>query len=499
LTEGFFASSSTSNPTDVPEDEPNLDQNLIARWLTYPAFRSERARTLFDRLRPELLARVTKTPRPDETLAALDGFLKGLPAGVQIFSLFQSNHNLLDLLVDIAGTSPSLAAYLSRNASVFDAVIAGDFFQDWKEGADLRDALAARLARETDYEGKLDAARAWAKDWHFRIGVHHLRGLIDYGRVGVYYTALADAVIQALWPIVIDQFASKHGPPHGRGASLVGMGSLGSQRMTATSDLDMIVIYDPGDEENSDGPRPLAARAYYARLTQAMITALSAPMSQGRLYEVDMRLRPSGNQGPVATSFASFQNYQREEAWVWEHMALTRARVIVGPADLSVDIETFRTSLLQTPQPQKKVLDALADMRARIADAKAPDGVWDTKTGTGRLQDLDLLAQATSLISGQGTRDVPGCLMSGQSVNLLSRDEIDTLSEAHCRFLEVLFATRLLTPGTVSDDALGEGGIAFLVRASPAETAEDLRAQLEDRYERVAAIVEAVLERRVSS
>lgn len=495
LTEGFFASTSGTKTTCAADETPQLDQDLIARWLTYPAFRSERARTLFDRLRPELLARVAKTPKPDETLAALDGFLKGLPAGVQIFSLFQANHRLLDLLVDIAGTSPALAAYLSRNASVFDAVIGGDFFQDWKDGAELRDDLVARLSREDDYEGKLDTARAWAKDWHFRIGVHHLRGLIDYGRVGAYYTALADAVIQALWPVVIDQFATKHGPPPGCGAALVGMGSLGSWRMTASSDLDMIVIYDPGDEEYSDGPRPLAARTYYARLTQAMITALSAPMSQGRLYEVDMRLRPSGNQGPVATSFASFQNYQREEAWVWEHMALTRARVITGPADLAEDIERFRSALLQRPQPRTKVLEALADMRARIAEAKAPDGVWDTKTGTGRLQDVDLLAQATSLISGQGTRDVPGCLMSGSAANLLSANEIDTLSEAHWRFLEVLFATRLLTAGAVSDDALGEGGIAFLVRASQAETSDDLRDLLQDRYERVSAIIDAVLER----
>ena len=499
LTEGFFASTSAITTTSLPEDAPALDQNLIARWLTYPAFRSERARSLFDRLRPELLSRVAKTPKPDETLAALDGFLKGLPAGVQIFSLFQANHRLLDLLVDIAGTSPSLAAYLSRNASVFDAVIGGDFFQDWKEGADLRDDLAARLEREEDYEGKLDAARAWAKDWHFRIGVHHLRGLIEYGRVGAYYTALADAVIQALWPVVIEQFAVNHGPPPGRGATLVGMGSLGSWRMTATSDLDMIVIYDPGDEDYSEGPRPLAARAYYARLTQAMITALSAPMSQGRLYEVDMRLRPSGNQGPVATSFASFQNYQREEAWVWEHMALTRARVIVGPDDLARDIEAFRKELLGVPQPRAKVLEALADMRARIADAKAPESVWDTKTGTGRLQDIDLLAQATSLISGKGTREVPGCLMSGRVVNLLSPEEIQTLAEAHWRFLEVLFATRLLTTGAVSDDALGDGGIAFLVRASESESAEDLRAQLLDRYERVSAIIDAVLEREVAS
>ena len=497
LTEGFFAPSSAGQTKELPGDAPELDQNLIARWLTYPAFRSERARTLFDRLRPELLSRVAQTPKPGETLAALDGFLKGLPAGVQIFSLFQANHRLLDLLVDIAGTSPALASYLSRNASVFDAVIGGDFFADWQNGSFLRDALSERLAQEDDYEAKLDSARAWAKDWHFRIGVHHLRGLIEKGSVGTYYTSLADAVIQALWPVVSEEFARKHGPPPGRGAVIVGMGSLGSWRMTATSDVDMLVIYDPGEDEYSDGPRPLAARAYFARLTQAMITALSAPMSQGRLYEVDMRLRPSGNQGPVATSLASFKTYQREQAWVWEHMALTRARVIAGPADLAKDIEAFRKTFLSRPQEAKTVLAAVADMRARIAEAKSPDGVWDAKTGRGRLQDIDLLAQATCLISGKGTREVPGSLASGRIPKLLSVEEITSLAGAYWLYLEVLFAARLLTQGAVSDAALGEGGIAFLARASSCETAEDLRARLEDSYERVAHIIDAIIEREV--
>ena len=497
LTEGFFAPTSAQRSVPVAPEDPSLDQDLIARWLTYPAFRSERARSLFDRLRPELLARVAKTPRPDETLAALDGFLKGLPAGVQIFSLFQANHRLLDLLVDIAGTSPALASYLSRNAGVFDAVIGGDFFNDWKDGGALHDELTERLARETDYESKLDAARAWAKDWHFRIGVHHLRGLIEYADVGKYYTALADAVLRAIWPVVTDQFALKHGPPPGRGAAIVGMGSLGSWRMTATSDVDMIVIYDPGTQDMSDGPRPLAARTYYARLTQAMITALSAPMSQGRLYEVDMRLRPSGNQGPVATSLTSFQNYQREEAWIWEHMALTRARVIAGPADLADDIETFRRDLLKTPKDRQVVLSALADMRTRIDSAKAAEGVWDTKTGRGRLQDIDLLAQAGCLISGKGTREVPGSLMAARSVGLLSAEDIATLAKSHWLFLKILFASRLLTTGSVSDDALGKGGVAFLVRASHYDSAEDLRAHLKETYAQVASIIDAVLDREV--
>ena len=493
LTEDFFAGQGTPSKTPVPDLD--VDPDLVARWLTYPAFRSERARTLFDRLKPELLARVAKTARPEETLAALDGFLRGLPAGVQLFSLFQSNHLLLDLLVDIAGTSPALASYLSRNASVFDAVIAGDFFADWKDGSELTDDLTARLAQESDYESKLDAARAWAKDWHFRIGVHHLRGLIEYGTIGHYYTALADAVICALWPVVIEQFSTKHGPPPGNGAAIVGMGSLGGWRMTATSDLDLIVIYDPADEENSEGPRPLASRAYYARLTQAMITALTAPMSQGRLYEVDMRLRPSGNQGPVATSLNSFKDYQRNEAWVWEHLALTRARVVAGPPALSEEIEAFRLEFLSTPRDRHTVLKAVSDMRARLFAAKTADGVWDTKTGAGRLQDIDLVAQAAVLLSDRASREVPGALMSGRHCKWLQVEEVRVLAKVYWRYLEILYATRLLSPDPVTDDTLGEGGAAFLMKAADTDDIDDLRAKLQDSYDTCAAIIDAAVNR----
>ncbi|MFN4204694.1 MAG: glutamine-synthetase adenylyltransferase, partial [Tabrizicola sp.] len=231
------------------------------------------------------------------------------------FSLFDANPQLIDLIVDICATAPGLAQYLSRNSAVLDAVIGGDFFADWPGPKALAADLAARLAGIGDYEARLTAARVWAREWHFRVGVHHLRGLIDASVAGREYADLAGAVLAALWPVVIAEFGSKHGPPPGRGAIVLGMGSLGAERLNAASDLDLIVIYDSAGEESSEGKRPLAARAYYARLTQALVTALTAPMADGRLYEVDMRLRPSGRQGPVATSIQSFRDYQMTEAW----------------------------------------------------------------------------------------------------------------------------------------------------------------------------------------
>jgi len=493
LTEGFFAPDRPAPRAEPPAFTP--DPALMARWRTYPALRSDRAVALFDRLRPDLLARVAATARPEETIAALDGFLAGLPAGVQLFSLLGSNPQLIDLLVDIAGTSPSLAAYLSRNASVFDAVIGGDFFTPWPGVAALGDDLTAALDREEDYERRLDAARRWAKDWRFRVGVHHLRGLIDGAEAGRHYADIAQAVIAALFPVVTADFARKHGAPPGRGAAILGMGSLGAGALHAASDLDMIVVYDPAGAEMSDGRRPLPAGTYYARLTKALITAITAPTAEGRLYEVDMRLRPSGNQGPVATSLASFREYQSSEAWIWEHLALTRARVVAGPADLGAEIEAFRSGLLSQPRDGAAVLTALADMRARIADAKRPSGSLDVKTGPGRMQDVELLAQAGALAAGVAARDVATGLGGAVSCGWLSAAEAERLRALHALYWEVQVAARLLTAETPDDDAIGQGAAAVLLRAGGADSIAALRTSLEDGYAEAAAIIGAAVQK----
>ncbi|MEP3333880.1 glutamine-synthetase adenylyltransferase [Sedimentitalea sp.] len=490
LTEDFFAPDHATPPSEEPV---NFDASILARWPTYPALRSQRAQQIFDRLKPELLARLGRTSKPEEALIALDGFLSGLPAGVQLFSLFEANTQLIDLLVDIVGTSPALAGHLSRNAGVFDAVIGGDFFSDWP-GIDALEAELTRLLRdELDYETQLDTARRWNKEWHFRIGVHHLRGLIDATAAGLQYADLAGAVIAAVFPLVVRQLSEKHGPPPGRGAAVLGMGSLGAGRLNAMSDLDLIVIYDPQDADASEGPRPLATRTYYARMTQALITALTAQMSQGRLYEVDMRLRPSGNQGPVATSWSSFQNYQKDEAWVWEHLALTRARVIAGVQELSDDIEAFREDVLSSPRDRAQVLSEVAEMREKIAGAKSPDGVWDAKIGAGRMQDIELVAQAGALLSGSGARDVPSGLRGGVTCGWISEENATQLNQCYDLYWSVQAAARLLSGQTLQLKDLGEGGAAFLCRSTGYDTLDALSTALETAYAAATTVIGSLL------
>ncbi|MEP2642143.1 glutamine-synthetase adenylyltransferase [Roseobacter sp.] len=488
IMEGFFAPQPVSDTPMVA-----IENDHVARWLSYPALRSERSRAIFERLRPDLLHRLSQTARPDAAMQAFDGFLAGLPAGVQLFSLLEANPQLTDLLIDITGTSPELAQYLSRNAGVFDAVIGGDFFTDWPGQAGLVSLLHHRLHDALDYEAQLDAMRRWAKEWHFRIGVHLLRGLIDAQTSGAQYADLARAVLVVLWPRVVAQFAKRHGPPPGRGAAVVGMGSLGAGRLNAGSDLDLIVIYDPQGQETSEGDKPLSTRPYYARLTQALITAVTAPMAHGRLYEVDMRLRPSGNQGPVATSWPAFQTYQTDQAWVWEHLALTRAQVIVGPADLSRDIETFRQRLLSAPRVAPETIADVADMCGRIRAAKLPAGVWDAKQGPGRLQEIELLSQAGALLRGDTSGQIETGLDAAAAAGLMDPASARFLAECHAFYATLHQLARLLSDHPLNADTVGPGGRAVLLRALNADTMATLEQRLTDRYARSAAHVDAAL------
>ena len=497
LAEGFFAPEARAAMPDLSAEQ----QDIVSRWPGYPALRSQRARETFRRLRPQLLTRLQKAPKPEEALLSLDGFLAGLPAGVQLFALFEANPQLVDLIVDIAATAPALARYLAQNAGVLDAVIGGDFFAAWPGEAALAAALAKRLAEVPDYEKQLDAARAWAKEWHFRIGVHHLRGLIGAEEAGRSYAELAGAVLKALFPAVAAEFALKHGPPPGRGAVALGMGSLGAGALNAGSDLDLIVIYDPAGVEASEGRRPLPARTYYARLTQALVTALSAPMAEGRLYEVDMRLRPSGRQGPVATSFEAFRAYQREEAWTWEHLALTRARVVAaaGAAEaeaagaLADEVEAFRRALLAEAGEKAKTLADVAEMRARLFAAKPAEGDWDAKRGPGAMTDIELLAEAGALIAGSAQRGVAAQLRASVKAGLIDKAEAETLAASYRLFWSVQAVTRLLTEAELDLEAIGEGGQAMLLR----ETAMPDIAVLAERFAAAKAEAAEILGRAV--
>jgi glutamate-ammonia-ligase adenylyltransferase len=494
LTAPFFAPErSAAAPAPEPAfRDPETARALIAGWRRLPALRSERARGIFRRLEPALMARLATAGQPDQALIALDAFLARLPAGVQVFSLFEAHPPLMDLLVDICAASPELARHLGRNAGVFDAVISPDFYQPLRGAAELRRELAEAMARAGDYERALDAARAWSKERHFRIGVHLLRGLASAEEAGAGYSAVAEAALGAMLPLVGAEFARRHGPAPGAGAAVVALGKLGSREMTVSSDLDLIVLYDAEGAAQSEGPRPLAVSAYYARLTQALIAALTAPMAEGVLYKVDMRLRPSGRQGPVAVSLPAFRRYQAEEAWTWEHLALTRARVVAGPPALAARVaEAIAEALVRGDDPAKVLADA-RDMRRRLGEAHAAAAAdpWEVKLGPGRMMDVELLAQTGALIGGLvGLRRPRAMLDRLGRLGWLAPEEAARLGAQLDRLATLQQLARLAADRTIDPAEGGAGLVRLVVAATGAPDLDALRAELAAEAEACAAIV----------
>ncbi|TRD18892.1 glutamine-synthetase adenylyltransferase [Palleronia caenipelagi] len=474
LTEPFF------KPKAPRPEGPELSQSqqeIVDGWRAVPALRSTRAREIFKRILPELLAALLASPEPDKAMLHFDGFIRGLPAGVQLFSLFEANPGLLSLIADISATSEDLATYLSRNAAVLDAVIGGAFFDDWPGCAALEAELSDVLAKAGDYERQLDAARKWQRDWHFRVGVHLLRGLTDGRQAGAQYADLAEAVVRAVWPAVIAEFSTRHGPPPGEGAMVLGMGALGAGSLTTHSDLDVIVIYDADGLEESVGKRPLPARTYYARLTKALVTALSAPTGAGRLYEVDMRLRPSGKQGPVATALTGFASYQREEAWTWEHQALTRARPIAGPEPLCDRVLGICREVIASDQDHAKLRQDTREMLDRLAGAKPGSG-WNVKDGPGGLAAIELVAAMLGLMAGAEAQAPVPQIEAAAEAGLIGKQQAAGLAASHRDLRAIQVAMRLLSEGALDPERIGAAGAAVLLREGQSETLEALQARL---------------------
>jgi len=464
-----------------------------------PALRSSRARSIFKRLEPLILQRLLATADPSETLKQFDGFLAGLPAGVQLFSLFKANPHLIDLLVEICGSAPGLAHYLSRNSQVFDGVISGAFFEPVGDLPILYADLTKVLSRIDDYEDKLNAARRWMKEQHFRIGVHHLKSVISSEQVATSYSDLAEALLRAIFPAVTRAFSIRHGSLPRSQVVVLGMGSLGAQSLTASSDLDLIVIYDAAGVEFSDGPRPLAASTYFARLTQALVTALSSPMSEGQLYEVDMRLRPSGRKGPVATAFSGFASYQRSEAWTWEHLALTRARVVAGGEELGHKVEEFRRSIIDQKRDHLRILGDVRDMRARLADAHDTarlHDIWEAKQGPGRMLDIEMLAQAAALLTGCYAQDVSEQLGRACALDWISKDEQTDMIANYSRLRRLQQVRRLVGGSALTREPMGQGVCDLLLADTDEKTIEALEARLGDAQTRSAALIDRCLRAR---
>jgi len=473
----------------------------IRSWHTgrFAATRNPRSRERLTALMPQLLRSLGRTSDPDVAFARFHDFLVGLPAGVQLFSLIYSNPWLLDLLADICGTAPQLALYLSKNSNVLDAVIAPDFFETLAAPIVLREEVDAQLAGVDDYETALDKMRIWAREQRFKLGTRILMGSADAEEAGPAYAHLASEIIQGLKPVAEREVMKRHGRLPSSQSVVLAMGKLGSEEMSAESDLDLIVIYDQEDPDvYSQGDKPVMGAQYFAKTSQRLINALTAPTGEGRLYEVDMRLRPSGNAGPIATRLESFITYQRTQAWTWEHMALTRARVVCGSLDLQAKVEAAITDILTQQREGEKLSGDVCNMRNRIATEFPSKNPWDLKYVRGGLLDIEFIAQYLQLRHAHQNpeilrRHTRTSLQEAGRSGAISAVESDDLVGALDLVLNLTQINRICIAGTLKPDEATIGLKALLARSAQAPDFAVLEAELASSQARVFELFQKII------
>ncbi len=483
-------------------ERPEDISRVIRTWHygRYRATQSVEARERLTELMPQLLKTFGESRRADEALLRFDNFLSGLPAGIQLFSLLGKNPALLELIVNIMSSAPRLADIIASRPHVFDGMLDPSLMVQLPTRDYLSGRLESFLAGARHYEDLLDRLRIFAAEHRFLIGIRLLTGTIGGMQAGRAFTDLAALILEAALAAVLREIEAHHGRfPSGR-VAIAGMGKLGSFELTAGSDIDLILLYDYDDAAaESDGPKPLDPVRYFTRLTQRLISALSAPTAEGVLYEVDMRLRPSGNKGPVATRLRAFEKYQKEEAWTWEHMALTRARPICGDAELIADAERIIAEVLERPREETKTARDVAEMRKLIDEEKPPRDIWDLKLIPGGLIDIEFIAQYLTLVApARGIAVKVNGLTTEEALKaaggaLMDMNDLDLCLEAIRLYSEISQVTRLCIDGPFKPDAVPAGLIDLVCRAGDCPDIKTLEAEIKRLSKAVRKVFQTVV------
>ena len=375
----------------------------IAAWRggRYPALRSAAAQAALEAVLPGLLAAFAEAPAPATALIRLDRLLERLPSAINVFRLLEARPALATLLAQLLSHAPTLAEELGRRPDLLDSLIDASAFEAMPDVA----RLAAEMTLQepgADYQARLDHVRRVVGDKRFALGAQIVAGAADPLEVAAGYSRVAEAAVSVLTGAAADEFAQAHGRVPDSEFVILALGRFGGGALTHASDLDLIYLFTGDFAAESDGAKPLGATLYYNRLAQRVTAALSVPTAAGPLYEIDTRLRPSGTHGPLVVNLESFARYQRESAWTWEHMALTRARPVFGSPQARAALSALIGEVLAEARPAQQVIADAVTMRAEMAAHKPPLGPLDAKLLPGGLVDLEFAVHVAQLTRRAG-------------------------------------------------------------------------------------------------
>ena len=421
--------------------------------------------------------------------------------GATLLALLQQNPDLVSLIASIVGSAPRLGDMLALQPRLMDGLVDPRFFGAMPRREEISQRLKTALADADSYEEFLDRLRLFGQESLFLIGSRILTGTVSAQQAGIAFADVAEGIVATIHALVTDQFARQHGTIKDQRTAIVGMGRLGSREMTAASDLDLILVYDFAvDAAQSNGLKPLATSQYYARLTQRLISALSSQTVEGRLYDVDLRLRPSGQKGPLATQLSGFVHYQTTDAWTWEHLALTRARAVSGPPAMRTRVEATVREILLRPRDARKLAADVRDMRRRIEQEKGTTDIWDLKQVRGGLVDLEFITQYLQLahaadhpqILDQNTVQALGKLAAA---GLLQPAHADVLIPAARLLNNLTQVLRLCLEGAFTPDTAPDGLKELLARAGEVPDFPRLEGALRESLAEVACLFDTIVAR----
>jgi glutamate-ammonia-ligase adenylyltransferase len=379
-------------------NDPTAAARHIADWRSGKArsLRSPPASQAFEAMLPGLMQAIAAGADPEHALNRLSDIVERLSSGVNFFRLLEARPPLARLLAKILAHAPALAEQLARRPELFEGLFDASSFAMPPPAGEFADLLGDAMTGQT-YDVALDRVRRLVNERRFALGVQLIDRHRDPLEVAEGYARVAEGTLDALANAATSEFERAHGRFPGGELIVLGLGRLGGCALTHASDLDLIYLHTAEAGGASDGPKPLGPNDYFNRLANRVTAALSVPTAAGPLYEVDLRLRPEGSKGMLVVSMDAFEQYQRQHAWTWEHMALCRARPVFGSPEARSRVEAAIDAILRMPRdPQKVVADALK-MRSDIERHKPAQSPLDVKLGPGGLVDLEFAVHVLQL------------------------------------------------------------------------------------------------------